>query len=196
MYNLSQYIVEKLKLNKDIKKEYNYFPKDKKELMDILYDKFHKEGKDADLSDIDTSNITEVVELFLKASREFNALGFENIDLSHWDMSNVKDSSYMFSGCTKLKSIGDVSSWDMSNVTTMEQMFYHCRNLNIDNSGLENWDVSNVKNFRSMFMHSDKVNFDLKKWKINKDAEVSDMIGDCISFSEDNIPLDLPKNAR
>ena len=37
MYNLSTYIIEKLKINKDIKvKEYNYHPKDKDELISLL----------------------------------------------------------------------------------------------------------------------------------------------------------------
>ena len=196
MKEITTYIVEKFKINKTLKNHiYNYHPKDKKELEEILYNKFKDEGKDADLTDIDTSEITDMKSLFREASKEWESLKFENIDLSYWDMSNVIDAGYMFSGCKNLKSIGNVSSWDMSNVISMEQMFYDCPNLKLDNSYIENWDVSNVKNFRSMFMHSYNVDFDLKKWNINKSAEVTNMIADCDSFSKNNIPENLPKNA-
>ena len=61
MNNLSTYIIEKLKINKDIKvKEYNYHPKDKYELITLLKELLEKRGKDADLNDINVSNITDM----------------------------------------------------------------------------------------------------------------------------------------
>lgn len=67
MKTLNTYINEKLVLNKDtFKNNYKYFPKTKDELKDII-NKLLKERKDQeiiDLNDIDTSEITDMSELF------------------------------------------------------------------------------------------------------------------------------------
>ena len=121
MNNLSTYIIEKLKINKDIKvKEYNYHPKDKYELITLLKELLEERGKDADLNDIDVSNVTNMYGLFIN-------LNPYNIDISDWDISNVKNMGYMFYYCKNFNA--DLSKWDVSNVTNMEYMFYECNSL-------------------------------------------------------------------
>ena len=44
-----------------------------------------------------------------KAETDFNG------NISNWDVSNVKDMSFMFYECTNFNS--DISAWDVSNVT-------------------------------------------------------------------------------
>ena len=44
-------------------------------------------------------------------------------DLSKWDVSHVKDMSYMFYGCKQLKSVGDLSNWNVSNVKDKFDVF-------------------------------------------------------------------------
>ena len=47
--------------------------------------------------------------------------------LKKWDVSNVKDMSYMFYGCISFES--DLSNWNVSNVKNMTGMFYECNSL-------------------------------------------------------------------
>ena len=144
MNNLSTYIIEKLKINKDSNKYY-YHPKDKDELRSLIQELLKERGKDADLNDIDVSDITDMHELF-------RYLDPHNIDISKWDVFNVKDMSNMFYYCINFNS--DISNWDVSNVTNMESMFYNCENFNSD---LNKWDVSNVKDMHFMFGKCDSL---------------------------------------
>ena len=112
MKNLKDIIQERLHINKDIK-SYNYHPKSRKELKKLV-DKLIKErGNEADLNDIDTSEIKDMEELFFNSP--FNG------DISEWDVSNVKNMYCMFYGS---KFNGDISNWDVSNVENMNNMFY------------------------------------------------------------------------
>ena len=87
MKNLKDIIVERLHINKDIK-SYNYHPKTADELQELV-DKLVKErGNEADLNDIDTSEITDMDELFYNS--DFNG------DISEWDVSNVESMNSMF----------------------------------------------------------------------------------------------------
>lgn len=60
------------------------------ELKDLILDIIGHGGFDADLNWIDTSQITNMSELFRES--EFRG------DISQWDTSNVTDMSNMFSG--------------------------------------------------------------------------------------------------
>ena len=87
MKNLNNYILEKLNI-KDIKHQYNYFPKTRGELRQILEERL-KEDKNANLNDIDVSKITNM-------SCLFSDLDPHNIDISKWDVSNVTNMGSMF----------------------------------------------------------------------------------------------------
>ena len=146
MKNLNNYILEKLNI-KDIKRQYNYFPKTKEELRKILEERL-KDDKDADLNDIDVSEITNMgYKGFLKDCGLFEGLDPHDIDISRWDVSKVRDMSAMFFECENFNC--DLSKWDVSNVTDMYAMFNDCKNFT--GEGLENWNVSNVKRTWSMF---------------------------------------------
>ena len=138
MNNLSTYIIEKLKINKSTNL-YHYHPKDKDELRSLIQELLKERGKDADLNDIDVSDITDMSNLFKN-------LDPYKIDISEWDVSNVKDMNNMFYYCHRFNC--DLSNWDVSNVKNMGYMFYYCKNFNAD---LSKWDVSNVTNMESMF---------------------------------------------
>ena len=116
MKKLSNFIIEKFRLSKDnLEPHYNYHPKTKNELKQLV-DKLIKErGNDADLNDIDTSEITDMSSMF--EDSKFNG------DISKWDVSNVKDMRQMFSYS---KFNGDISKWNISNVEDMWDIFYKC----------------------------------------------------------------------
>ena len=115
MKTLQNYITEKILINKNSKIAYNYHPKTKDELKDIIKQKIESEGNECDLNDIDTSNITDMSNLF--AYSHFNG------DISRWNVSKVTNMSGMFYGS---KFNGDISNWDVSNVKFKLDIFYNC----------------------------------------------------------------------
>ena len=135
MKSLTHYIQEKLLIKKS---KYNYFPKTKKELKDIILKRIKDEGTDVDLNNIDVSKITDMSSLF-------NGTDF-NGDISKWDVSNVTNMRSMFYKCEKFNS--DISNWNVSNVTDMTSMFNGCKSFNQD---ISKWDVSKVKEDYFMF---------------------------------------------
>ena len=144
MKTLNQYIKEKLIVNKNYK-PYTYAPKSFDELRNIIEDRYDKLGagtKDnpIDFNDIDVSNLDSFCNN--KYQGIFNYTDFKYIDISYWDVSNIKSMDSMFTYCEELKSVGDISEWDVSNVTDMTCMFDRCKSFNQDLSG---WDVSKVK---------------------------------------------------
>ena len=158
---------------------YKYFPKDKEELWEILIEKLKENIEYPHLNDIDTSEITDMSDLFSVNMYDYfeNNIDIERIkiiDLSAWNTSNVNDMSGMFCGCSSLIELNlstwdtsnvvnmnhmfegctllkklDISKWDTSNVTNTVQMFYDCNSL--DNLDLSNWDISNLHNVFCMF---------------------------------------------
>ena len=115
MKTLQNYISEKILINKNSKIAYNYYPKTTDELKDIIKQKIESEGNECDLNDIDTSNITDMSNLFKDS--KFNG------DISKWDVSNVTDMEGMFRFS---KFNGDISNWNVSNVIDMKAMFDNC----------------------------------------------------------------------
>ena len=74
MKTITQHITERLQLNKD-RVKYEYFPKTKEELEDIIYNKIteeHNNGKIINLNIIDTSKITDMSELFSGTSNNYD----------------------------------------------------------------------------------------------------------------------------
>ena len=138
MKPLKQFIQEKLVIKKNKTRDYKYFPETKEELRDIIERRIKKEGKEADLNDIDTSKITDMSNLF-------NGIDF-NGDISSWNVSKVIDMDSMFYGCKSFNQ--DISNWDVSNVNKMSGMFTGCESFKKD---ISNWNVSNVISMRIMF---------------------------------------------
>ena len=63
-------------------------------------------------------------------------IDLRDLDLSHWDTSNVKNMNSCFYGCSSIDSL-DLSSWNTSNVFTFEYCFTGCASLIYLN--IENW---------------------------------------------------------
>ena len=141
MKKINTYITEKLKIRKSNKPSYKYFPETKKELQDLLNHLIEKRGNDGDFNDIDTSEITDMSELFAGMIK-FNG------DISGWNVSNVTNMGYMFYNCQSFN--GDISNWNVSKVIDMYGMFYCCKSFNQD---ISNWNVSKVKYNTNMFSY-------------------------------------------
>ena len=139
MKSLNQYILEGIK---------GYKPGDIKPKEQLSGDcKLHFADQKVDVDEIenlDTSKVTNMDSMFCYTIFNSNS---DSLDLSSWDVSNVKDMSYMFQ-CCSIKYL-DLSNWNTQSLTTMYGIFYYCKNLEyLDVSG---WDTSNIKSALRMF---------------------------------------------
>ena len=153
-------------------------PTTRDELVEEINIRIHR--SQFNLNDIDTSRITNMNSLF----SGFN----QNVDISCWDVSNVRDMTYMFYNCTNFNC--DLSRWDVSNVTNMTSMFHNCYNFNSD---LSKWNTGNVTCMISMFHKCAKFNSDLSEWDVSNVEDISLMFFGCIKFNSDLSKWDVSK---
>lgn len=96
-----------------------------------------------DLSNADTSNITDMSNMF------YGCASLTSMDLgSNFKTSNVTTIQHMFYGCTSLTSI-NFNNFNTQNITSMGSMFYGCTALTSVNFG--NINTSNVTNLNMLF---------------------------------------------
>ena len=132
MKSLTKFVQE-MHVNKIKRNKYKYFPKTKEELQDIIKQRIEQEGNEVDLNDINVSKITDMSQLF--ENTNFNG------NISDWDVSNVKNMGFLFSGLSDFND--NVSNWDVSNVVDMRYMFYNCSLLTTIYVGT-NWTTANA----------------------------------------------------
>ena len=186
MKTLNQYIQEKLIINKNYQDTKIAEPKSFDELRKIIEDKYDKLGPGTeqnpiDFNDIDVSNLDS----FCNNDRGlFSVTKFKYIDISDWNVSNVKSTGYMFFECKELKSVGDISNWDVSNVTNMGSMFFKCEKLE-SVGDISMWDVSKVSNMEFMFCNCESFNQDLSSWNVSSVTDMTYIFCNCKSFNQD-----------
>ena len=166
MKTFNKLISEKLIINKNTKNIYEYTPKSKKELQKII-DKIVKESKDGNINlnniDINNPNIDSLENLFA-----FNTK-IHTLDVSAWDVSNIKNLDYTFYELENLEYI-NLTGWDIKNVTTMSGIFSSNFKLTTI-KGIENWDVSNIIELEFVFEFCKNLKIDLSNWNINPNAD-------------------------
>ena len=176
MNNLKEYIQEKLIINKNIKaKVYNYFPKTTEELHKILNERLSKD-KNADLNDIDVSAITNMDSLFFRSN-------IGDIDLSRWNVSNVKSMNNMFYECKNFTGKG-LENWDVKNVIEMNGTFAGCTNFN---GNVSNWNISKCTNIGGLFCRCPNFNANLSKWDVSNVTNMINLFNGCTSFTGEGL---------
>ena len=155
MKDLKDIIQEKLTIGSKTKvNKKNYKPLSKNELYLLIQDLIEKRGNNADLNDIDTSEITDMSDLFRYSK-------FDG-DISAWNVSHVEIMDEMFKEAAYTGKNGDISTWDVSNVKSMSNMF----EFSSYNGDLSKWDVSNVEYMDNMFSGSD-FDGDISAWDVS-----------------------------
>ena len=109
------------------------------------------------------SNVTDLTFMFWKCR-------LSNADFSNWDVSNITNTSLMFSSDGANGTI-NLSNWDVSNVTTMYAMFYDCITLQI--TGIENWNTNSLVNIQQMFKSTSLLDVSFANWNINSITNLS-----------------------
>ena len=109
------------------------------------------------------SNVTDLTFMFWKCR-------LSNADFSNWDVSNITNTSLMFSSDGANGTI-NLSNWDVSNVTNMYAMFYDCITLQI--TGIDNWDTDSLVNIQQMFKSTSLLDVSFANWNINSITNLS-----------------------
>ena len=175
IYNEDEFSTDNIASQISDELSYNYHPKTKDELRNIIEDKL-AENKNADLNDIDVSRITNMSDLF-------TGLDPHNINIKYWNVSNVKDMSSMFFICKNFNC--DLSNWDVSNVENMNSMFYGCKNFT--GEGLENWKTIKCIKMDFMFSSCENLNCNLSNWDVSNVETMCNMFCGCLNFKGEGL---------
>lgn len=165
--------------------EINFHPKNRMELLDTIAKLWKQAGNRADYNSIDTSEITDMSEIF-SARVWYYEMGMRtvckkfNSDISKWDTSKVTTMYRMFDGAISFDR--DISDWNVSNVENFSAMFCDARSFNKD---LNKWDTSAAKDMSHMFQLTDRFNGHIEKWDVSGVENMTAMFGGAISFNRD-----------
>ena len=132
--------------------------------------------KQANLEGLDTSNVTNMNDMF------YNASSLTSLDVSNWKTGKVTDMSGMFSYDSSLTNL-DVSNWDTRKVTDMRLMFYGASSLH--SLDVSNWDTSNVTDMHWMFDGASSLtSLDVSNWDTGKATDMSWMFYGASSLTD------------
>ena len=160
MKTLNKYLIEALISRNTEIQTYNFQPKDFDELRDLLEQLLEERGPDANLNDIDVSQVTSFGDYIKRGKYHgkwglFYGLDPHNIKIDRWNVNNIENMSYMFYNCT-----------------------------NFTGHGLENWKPIKCKDMRFMFKDCNKFNCNLSKWNVSNidRGRMKDMFKGCTSL--------------
>lgn len=162
-----------------------YTPKTRDELKKLVQD------ENIYLGDIDTSNITDMSNLFGSIRKDFS--GIESWDTSNvvtmnsmfhfaktfnynindWNVSKVVDMSSMFSLAENFNY--PLNKWDTSSVVSMSDMFFKAKSFN---QSLDSWDTSGVEFMTRMFERAKSFNQNLNLWNVSSVRDNQQMFWD------------------
>ncbi|MDD6323105.1 MAG: BspA family leucine-rich repeat surface protein [Bacilli bacterium] len=131
------------------------------------------------VSNFDTSKVTNMVSMF------WDCKSLTSLDLSNFDTSNVTDMGWMFYNCSSLTSL-DVSKFNTSKVTHMTWMFYNCWSLT--SLDVSKFNTSKVTDMGWMFNNCKSLTrLDVSNFDTSQVTSMSGMFNKCSSL----INLDL-----
>lgn len=142
--------------------------------MDLL-----KNIKTLNISGWDTSNVKSFYALFNGCTNLENIIGIEDLDVS-----NAHTISHMFNGCENLTKL-DLSKWNVGNVKMMTSLFYRCVLLE-EIKGIEKWQFSTVGNlsFNGMFNECESLrSINISNWKVENVRDCDSMFRRCYELT-------------
>ena len=185
MKGLTEYIIEKILINKSSKFINKIKVETREQLETIILERYNKNKSFIDLTDIDISELDDLSGVFARLNKA------EVVDISGWDVSNVTIMDYTFSRCKKLKKIIGIENLDVSKLEDANGMFYMCENLvELD---LTNWNPKLLQKTRCMFCGCSnlKIIKNIENWQLPNIKDVSYMFCDCAKLDVDLSNWDL-----
>jgi surface protein len=173
----------------------------KEAVKEWLEDSITAESKYGHISSWDTSEVTDMSELF-SGAYQFNE------DIANWNTSLVTDMSMMFYDAINFNQ--DIGFWDVKSVKNMAQMFciYTDEETPNDaefdeklksydpwgdqdipggmfNGNIGKWDVSSVTSMSSMFYGQTQFDIDISSWNVSNVIDMASMFAFAMSFNQD-----------
>ena len=109
----------------------------------------------------------------------------ESINLSNFNLQNVKDMRSMFGGCASLKSI-DLSPLNVKKVENISGLFSNC--FSLETIGFSNFNTENVKDMSDLFSFCHNLkNIDLSKFNTKKVTNFNSMFNQCKALEKINL---------
>jgi len=136
------------------------------------------------------SNLEEIVGLEYLNTSETTAMSYmfygcsklKSIDVSHFETVNVEKMGYMFQNCSSLESI-DISGFDYSNNTSCYRMFNGCSSLKEVKMGA--WKNNSNNQYGYMFSGCSALeSLDLSLLNLPSDAKTTNMLYGCSALRE------------
>ena len=140
--------------------------------MFYSWDNADGSGFKLDIGNWDVSNVIFMQGMFWGARNQSNP------DFSSWDVSSVRDMSYMFYLTNYFNS--QLSAWDVSSVESMRGMFAE----SYFNQDIGSWDVSSVVDMGYMFDTS-PFNQDIRSWDVSNVISMPGMFWLATQFNQD-----------
>ena len=108
--------------------------------------------------------------------------------IAGWDTGQVDDMSFMFTGCTGLRTL-PIGLWDVGAVENFDAMFQgrgqNLGDMNIEHLDLSCWDTRSAKSMSHMFYGCSKLRvLDLSNWDVSHVETFSHMLADCYGLEE------------
>jgi surface protein len=151
-------------------------PTSNEKLKEAVRDYFSKSVSERsqfpDISTWDTSEITDMEELF-------HGLEDFNEPIGSWDVSKVTNMEGMFAGATTFNQ--PIGSWNVSKVTNMRGMFWGATAFN---QPIGSWDVSKVTDMYGMFAEATAFNQPIGSWDVSKVTNMGWMFHGAEAFNQ------------
>ena len=145
--------------NKKIKFDYKYKINDSKEIkaknIEVYVDdgkiKFDYKKKINDSKEIKVK--FKFIKILTNTSYMFHGCSYlKSIDLSSFITTSINDMNHMFTGCSSLESI-DLSSFNTTNVNNIKNIFLNCSSLREENIKINNKNDKLLKEFEENFIN-------------------------------------------
>lgn len=198
MRNLNQFIIERLKLNKNSRVKDILRPKDFFEFQEIIGNKLKNLGdnkeyldlKDLDISDYKGSGkqderFDRILKKFLSSYNTKYDYNIKYIDVTGWDLTHIDSVAGLFHALQDIEEIIGIDDWDMSNVEHIEWIFSDCVKLkNIGNLG--KWKFNNLKRAQGFIYGCQhlKTIGDISKWDMSNVDFLANMFAHCYDLQD------------
>ena len=114
-----------------------------------------------------------------------NCYNLEKINFGYINTSSVVNMKWLFYKCIHLLSL-DVSNFNTSKVFTMQGMFYNCSSLPSIN--ISNFNTSNIKSFHTfLYKCKELTSIDLSSFNTSKATDMTAMFCDCSNLRSINV---------
>ena len=118
-----------------------------------------------------------------------NCTALKSVNVSRWNLSNLKNASWMFYCCSSLTTLEGVGQWKFENLQDVSYMFSRC--ISLKELDVANWNMSKVENFDCMFSFEKKAypdmqltTLDVSNWDTSSATSMASMFFGCCNLAE------------